>query len=102
MIKSSDGSRWRVDRHIPVALLLALAGQTVGGFWWAATVSANIAAMESRVAKLENNTSLTIAQGNQLAAVDAKMTATQDSIKEIKSMVMGMMGTRMLPLKDGR
>lgn len=99
-MQHGSGARWRLDKHIPVALLVALAMQTAAAVWWSATVNANLNAMEQRVSKLETNTALTMAQGNQLAAVDAKMSATQDSIKELKSLVMSIMVARPLPLRE--
>jgi hypothetical protein len=99
--KSDDaGTKWRLDKHIPIALLLAIGMQTAIAIWWAASVSASVAAIQARVDKLETNTALTIAQGNQLAAVDAKLTATQESIREVKSMVMGLLQSPLIPLQD--
>jgi hypothetical protein len=97
---ATNGTHWRLDKHIPIALLAAIGMQTAIAIWWAASVSASVTAIAVRVDKLENNTALTIAQGNQLAAVDAKMTNMQDSIKEVKSMVMGLMASPFIPLKD--
>jgi hypothetical protein len=34
--------KWRLDKHIPIALLLAIALQTGGGIWWLAQLSAKI------------------------------------------------------------
>lgn len=87
---------WHLDRHIPIALLMAIGIQTAGGFWWAATISANVSNMELRVAKLETGAALTVAQGNQLAAMDAKMSSMQDSLKELKSLVMSLMGSSLI------
>jgi len=100
MAEGNGNGGWSLDRHIPVALLLAIGIQTAGGFWWAATVTADMKALEYRIGKLETNTALTIAQGNQLAAVDAKMSAMQDSFKELKSLVMGAMASPIIPLQE--
>ena len=84
------GGGWRIDRHIPIALLVALSLQTGAGFWWAATINANVNAMQGRIEKLETNSLLVISQGQQIAAMDAKMSAMQDSLKELKALVMSL------------
>lgn len=37
---------WRVDKHIPIAVIVTILIQTCGAFWWAATVTARIDALE--------------------------------------------------------
>lgn len=38
--------KWRVDKHIPVAMLLALFMQTAGIVWWAASLEARVGVLE--------------------------------------------------------
>lgn len=35
---------WHLDRRIPIALILAIIGQTAGAVWWASTISGTVAA----------------------------------------------------------
>lgn len=35
---------WHLDRRIPIALILAIIGQTAGAVWWASTISGTLAA----------------------------------------------------------
>ena len=37
---------WTVDRHIPLALIMAILFQTAVGVWWAATMQARVNALE--------------------------------------------------------
>jgi hypothetical protein len=96
----SPADHWRVDRRIPLALIFAVVVQTLGAFWWAAQISANMSALRDRVVALP---SVAVAdQGRQMAAIDAKLSATQESIKEMKSIVMDMMRGATLPTRGGR
>src|SRR5437763_876989 len=40
---------WQVDRHIPVAILLALALQSGGALWWAASMSTRVDQLERQI-----------------------------------------------------
>ena len=40
---------WQVDRHIPLALILTIAIQTVGVVWWAATLTGRVNDLEAKV-----------------------------------------------------
>lgn len=91
---------WSLDKRVPVAVIAMLFIQTGGAFWWAATTSANIGALSQRIEVLEKSNALQIAQGNAISALDAKVSATQESIKEVKSMVMGLFNANILPLKE--
>jgi hypothetical protein len=88
-----EGGGWRIDKHIPIALLGAIGMQTATAIWWAASISANVAATQQRVDKLESASTLVINQGQQVAAMDAKVSAMQDSIKELKALVMSLVSS---------
>ncbi len=93
-------NHWALDKRVPVAVLIALAGQLIGFVWMAATMSANVSAMGKRVEDLEKNNALMLAQSNAIAAMDAKVSAAQEGIREVKSMVMGLMSAGYVPLKE--
>ena len=95
-------SGWRIDKHVPVALLLAIAVQTGTGVWWAASISSNVASVQQRVDRLESSNALVIAQGQQIAAMDAKMSAMQENMRELKALVQELMKQPLLtPLRQG-
>ena len=43
------GRRWTLDKHIPVALLIAIALQTCTAIWWAATTTARLNVLENAI-----------------------------------------------------
>lgn len=45
---------WHLDRRIPIALILAIIGQTAGAVWWASTISGTVADHARRVTLLES------------------------------------------------
>jgi hypothetical protein len=47
-------SNWVIDKHVPLALILAILVQTMGAFWWASRVQATIENNAVRIAKLES------------------------------------------------
>lgn len=74
-------SAWVLDKKVPIALILALLGQTAAGVWWAASISARVEIGETRVNKLETNdvkmTETTARSAEALAAIKA----TQESMR---------------------
>ena len=44
---------WHLDLRVPIALILAIIGQTAGAVWWASTISGAVADHARRVALLE-------------------------------------------------
>lgn len=70
--------RWHVDKTVPVALLLGLAVQAAGAFWWAASTSA-------RVDQLERQVAAAAPQAERLIRVEEKLGGVQSSLAEIKA-----------------
>lgn len=56
---------WKIDRHIPIAVIFTIIAQTCGAFWWASSVDRRIESLERlqaesteqerRIRALENN-----------------------------------------------
>lgn len=69
--------RWKIDRHIPVALLCAFALQTGTAIWWASSIN-------SRVDTIERQLLLNAPQGDRLTRVEVKLDALADAIKDVK------------------
>jgi len=44
---------WQLDKRVPIALIFAIAVQTSGGIWWAATVTQRVDGIERRTNALE-------------------------------------------------
>lgn len=44
----SETDHWKIDKRIPLALILALGFQFFGGFWWLAVLGARVTALEAQ------------------------------------------------------
>lgn len=51
-IRERRGDRWHVGKEIPLAIIFAIAVQTMGGVWFAATYVAKIDTLSTMVAEL--------------------------------------------------
>lgn len=71
---------WRVDKHIPLALILAIFVQTATIAWWAAGVS-------FRIEQLEKNGLSSASQGERLVKLETKFDALIDSVNEIRTLL---------------
>lgn len=71
---------WQVDRHIPVALLLAMVIQTVGIVWWAATLTGRVAELEQKVATLQP-------ASERLIRLETRFESVLEKLTEIKAAV---------------
>ena len=45
--------QWHLDKRVPIALIFAIALQTGGALWWAASIQARVGANESAVQRLD-------------------------------------------------
>lgn len=85
-------SRWIIDRHIPIALLVGLAMQTIGAIWWAASTTA-------RLDQLENQAKATAPMAERVIRLEEKIGTVQAGITEIKSLVQNLIGPMERPRK---
>lgn len=80
MTKEGDGG-WKVDRHIPVALIAAVVGQAAVAFWWAAQ-------MDARLSHVEAIQRATPNQSERIVRVEVGMEAIKERLAEIKTLLM--------------
>lgn len=71
---------WTISKHIPLALVLAVAAQTIGIAWAASN-------LWTRVDQLEKITASNQTQAGQIIRLETKVDALTASINEIKSLV---------------
>lgn len=79
---------WVLDKKVPIALILAILGQTAAGVWWAASISARMDQGEEKVRVLQAS-DLKAAEINthvaeSLAAFKASQEAMKASIDRIE------------------
>lgn len=79
VIDASDSS-WHLDRKVPVAIIIAILGQTGGVIWWGATATERLSALERKVESAAP-------QAERLTKVETRLEAVQDGISEIKSIL---------------
>lgn len=71
---------WRVEKKIPVALIFAMAVQTVG-------LVAFISQLDSRVNQLEKDAVAKEWQAERIIRIDERLTSLQNSMVELKNLV---------------
>lgn len=77
MIDKEEISHWRVDKRIPIALLLTLFIQIVSGIVWATQLNA-------RVYNLENEAGASSGFGEKLARIDERLQNLKQDMEFIK------------------
>lgn len=84
-------SRWKLDRHVPLALLAGIGLQTFVAIWWAATFSATITgrvdAQGDRIITLERTVTSLGPISERLVKMETKFDAVVDTLKEIKTAI---------------
>jgi Tfp pilus assembly protein PilO len=82
---------WHLDRKVPVALIFAIAVQTIGAVWWAATISQRVETIERRTTALEitgGKTAETLAESKALlSSILATQSAMRDSLTRIERQI---------------
>lgn len=71
---------WVIDKHIPLALLGAIALQSGAALWWAASIS-------SRVDVLERQATTSAPMSERLVRLETKFDGVVDSLVEIKNIL---------------
>jgi len=75
-MQNNDQKNWRVDRHIPVAVIVMLFLQTAGAIWWASNVQSIIDNNAVRIAKLESRDAESRVFTERLVRVEVKQEST--------------------------
>ena len=68
---------WKIDKHIPVAVILAMVIQTFAVIWWAAQ-------LEARVQMIEVETRQNAALIERVSRVEEKVSALKESSHRIE------------------
>lgn len=79
---------WKLDRHIPIAVIFALLAQTGGVVWWASTISSRVdGAVETNVrqdAEIKAAEAALASQAVSTATAAAELRAVRDGLTEVK------------------
>lgn len=79
-MKMDDDGRWKVDRHIPVALIVAVLGQAAVVFWWASQ-------MDARVSHIESIQRTTPNPSDRIVRLEVKLESITERLSEIKQLL---------------
>lgn len=72
-------NQWHLDKRVPVAIIFAIILQSIAAFWWAATMTEKVAALEIRVARLGD-------YQTRLVRVEARSQSTIERLDRIESL----------------
>jgi hypothetical protein len=64
---------WHLDKRVPLALILTLAGQTLGMVWWAAELSASVKDHEYRIVRMEHGDAASAIEARRMAEMLARL-----------------------------
>lgn len=81
MTKEHDDGEWKVDRHIPVALIVAVLGQAAVVFWWASQMDARLSHVEAIQRSTPN-------PSERIVRVEVGLEAIKERLGEIKTLLM--------------
>jgi NAD-specific glutamate dehydrogenase len=92
---------WHLDKKVPLALILAMAVQTVGVIWWAASLSTRVDHQERQIAGLVLSEQQTKQEarriGEWLSRVDERIAAQTEMLRRLEATL-----TRSHPTQGGR
>ena len=84
---AEEDAHWHLDRKVPIAIIVAIVGQTVAATWWAASLAAKVDMIESRVTKTEVRAERAEidarALSERLIRIDEASKATLEQVREI-------------------
>lgn len=77
-------SKWTIDKHIPLAMIGAIAMQSAVAIWWAATFSASIT---GRVDVLERQALTAAPLSERMVKLETKFDGMAETLVEIKNLL---------------
>lgn len=77
---TDDGSRWKLDRHVPLALVYLLIGQFLGGVWIASSMFNQVGQQEKRISFIENQR-----VSERLVTLESQMADTKALLQRVDS-----------------
>lgn len=82
---------WHWDKRVPIALILAILGQTVAAVWWAASLAAQVTDHTRRVALLEASDGRQSEESRKLSEtlirLDARMNTQTEILRRLEESV---------------
>lgn len=76
----TEPEAWHLDKKVPIAIIITLALQTGGFFYWVGTTA-------SRIDVLERAMLASAPQAERVVRIETKVEALKDSLNEIKTIL---------------
>lgn len=88
-------SQWKIDRHVPLALIGAILLQSAVGIWWAASFSATttgrLDASDTRVTAIERQMITTVSAAGpvseRLVRVEVQIGTIKETVDKIEALI---------------
>ncbi|SFO58344.1 hypothetical protein SAMN04488056_108189 [Cohaesibacter marisflavi] len=78
---------WRIDRRVPLPLLLALALQAMAAVWWAASLEGRMVAIEAKYDQLIKQSQQVLSQDRRVTILETKIDSLSQDIKDLKNLI---------------
>lgn len=79
--RKKDDSKWVLDKHIPVTILIVFISQAAVSLWWVATFTTKT---DLRIEALEKQTVALNLLPQRMAAVEAQLIASNQLLRDIR------------------
>lgn len=80
--KMTPTTGWKLDKHIPIAVILTLVIQTGGIVWWASNLDTRLENLETHVAK-EDAKAVQMSLPDRMTRLEVQQTYTNQMLKDI-------------------
>lgn len=89
---SDDSDRsWHLDKRVPIALIAAILGQTLGFGWFASSLFHRVDTLERDAVTtrsvVDREIAMRVPQADRLTRVEVKLETIQEGITEIKRVI---------------
>jgi hypothetical protein len=82
-MKLGDNAGWRLDRHVPVALVLTIILQTGAALMWSGAAAERLSALEARSARTDEVVERTARLEEQSKAMRAALTRIEAKLDRV-------------------
>lgn len=93
MAGPGDREHWHLDKKVPLALILAILGQTLMGVWWAAGMAARVEQHEREIRSLAQADAHMQGEARRIAEVlsrlDERLLAQTELLRRVEQSLRG-------------
>ena len=78
--RDQEGGRWHLDKRVPIALIFAIAAQSLGAVWFASAINQRVAVNEAAIAAR-------VTISDRMVRTETRVENIQDTVDEIKGLL---------------